>query len=118
MSRLGEWIELVANGIEILAVVMVTGFILFGTARWLLRAGRDGAVAYESYRVMLGKSLLIGLELLVAADIIRTVTVEPTLLNLATLGLLIIVRTALGWTLTLEVEGRWPWQGGKRAARE
>ena len=53
-----------------------------------------------------------------AADIIRTVTLELTLMNLATLALLVLVRTALGWALTLEVEGRWPWQERKETVRE
>jgi uncharacterized membrane protein len=66
---------------------------------------------------MLGKAMLVGLELLVAADIIRTVALDSTLANIATLGALVVVRTFLGWTLTLEVEGRWPWQRGKVEAR-
>lgn len=68
---------------------------------------------YARYRVVLGKSLLVGLELLVAADIIRTVALEPTLAAAGALGLLMIVRTLLGWTVTLEIEGRWPWQPEK-----
>jgi uncharacterized membrane protein len=66
---------------------------------------------YNRYRVILGRGLLIGLELLVAADIIRTVALELTLMNLTTLGVLVLVRTFLGWTLSVEVEGHWPWQG-------
>ena len=60
--------------------------------------------------------VLIGLELMVAADIIETAAIELTLLNLAMLGALVIVRTVLGWTLTVEVEGHWPWQRGRRRA--
>jgi uncharacterized membrane protein len=52
--------------------------------------------------------LLVGLELLVAADIIRTVALDPSLINVAILSALVLVRTFLGWTLTVEVEGRWP----------
>jgi uncharacterized membrane protein len=54
--------------------------------------------------------LLLGLELLVAADVVRTVALEPTLNNVAILGLLVVVRTFLSWSMSVEVEGRWPWQ--------
>jgi len=58
----------------------------------------------------LGKAMLIGLELLVAADIIRTVALDLTLLNIELLGALVVVRTFLGWSIVVELEGRWPWQ--------
>ena len=66
--------------------------------------------AYESYKHQLGKTLLLGLEFLVAADVVRTVALEPTLTNVAVLGLLVVIRTFLSWSLTVEIEGRWPWQ--------
>jgi len=116
MTTEREWIELAARGIQALAVVIMVVLILVETVRWIAHTRRGGEKAYEHYRVMLGKSLLIGLELLVAADIIQTAAIQLTLLNLAILGALVIVRTALGWTLTLEVEGHWPWQRGRRAA--
>jgi uncharacterized membrane protein len=56
------------------------------------------------------RALLLGLEILVAADIIRTVALEPTLANVAILGLLVLIRTFLSWTLVVETEERWPWQ--------
>ena len=64
----------------------------------------------EEFKKEISRGLLIGLDLLIAADIIRTVTLEPTLENVAALGLLVVVRTFLAWTLQLEAEGRWPWQ--------
>lgn len=111
-------IEGVILGIEVLAIAIMVAFISVGTVRWLLQSRKQFEHAYKSYRILLGQSLLVGLELLVAADIIRTVTLELTLMNLATLALLVLVRTALGWALTLEVEGRWPWQEKKEAVRE
>jgi uncharacterized membrane protein len=111
-------IEWVTQGIEVLAIVIMVAFISVGTVRWLLQSRKQFEHAYQSYRILLGKSLLVGLELLVAADIIRTVTLELTLMNLATLALLVLVRTALGWALTLEVEGRWPWQERKETVPE
>jgi uncharacterized membrane protein len=65
---------------------------------------------YAEYKERLGKSLLLGLEILIAADVIRTVALEPTLTSVAVLGVLIVIRTFLSWSLILEMEGRWPWQ--------
>ncbi len=115
MVHLQEWIELAAQGVEALAVVIMVSFITYGTARWLFHSVKKIAGSYEKYRVMLGKTLLIGLELLVAADIISTVALDMTLINLALLGGLVVVRTFLGWSLTVETEGHWPWQKAKES---
>ena len=110
MGNIRDWIEIAAKFIEALAVVLMLGFIVIGTAKWLFFSGRRIEKAYERYRVHLGKGLLVSLELLVAADIIRTVALDLTPLSIATLAALVLVRTFLGWTLSVEVEGRWPWQ--------
>jgi uncharacterized membrane protein len=65
---------------------------------------------YGDLKVRLGKALLLGLEILVAADIVRTVALEATLESVAILGLLVLIRTFLSWALVVEIEGRWPWQ--------
>jgi len=65
----------------------------------------------------LGRVLLLGLEILVAADIVRTVALDPSFENVAVLGLLVLVRTFLSWSIVVEIEGRWPWQP-KRAEEE
>ena len=114
MEHTRTWIEAAAAGIEALAVAIMVGFIAIATVRWLIHAGRIGEGAYERYRVAVGKSLLVGLELLIAADIIRTVALKASLMSVAILSALVLIRTILGWTLTLDVESRWPWQ--KRAA--
>ena len=113
-----EWVDLAARGIQALAVLIMVVRILVETIRWIVRARHEDGQAYEHYRVMLGKSLLIGLELMVAADIIETAAIQLTLLNLAILGALVVVRTALGWTLTLEIEGHWPWQRGRPVSHD
>jgi len=105
-----EWAALV---IEILgATVIVAGVlkvaITRGTIRYLFQLGKPGA--YESYKHQLGKTLLLGLEFLVAGDVVRTVALDPTLNNVGVLGLLVLIRTFLSWSLTVEIEGRWPWQ--------
>jgi len=112
-----EWIEWVALAIELMAVLIMVAFIVTGTFRWLSHSTSGVDQGYKGYRMMLGKSLLVGLELLVAADIIRTVTIDTTLSGIATLGALVVVRTALSWTLTVEVEGRWPWKTEMRGER-
>lgn len=116
IATVRESIEWAALGIEMLgAVIIVAGVlrvaITRGTLRFVLRL--DEPAAYESYKHQIGRSLLLGLEFLVAGDVVRTVALEPTLANVAVLGLLVLVRTFLSWTLTVEIEGRWPWQQRK-----
>jgi uncharacterized membrane protein len=118
METTRYWIELAARLIEALAVVIMVGYILIGTARWLYHSTGNFAGGYERYRTVLGKTLLLGLELLVAADIINTVAFALTLQNVALLGALVVVRTGLGWTITVEVEGHWPWQQAKESRIE
>ena len=65
---------------------------------------------YRPFKARMGRALLIGLEVLVAADIIKTVALTPTFTSLGVLALLVFIRTFLNWTLVLEIEGRWPWQ--------
>ena len=106
-------IEWAALGIEILgASVIVAGVmkvaITRGTVRYLFQLDKPGA--YESYKHQMGRSLLLGLEFLVAGDVVRTVALEPTLNNVTVLGLLVLVRTFLAWSLAVEIVGRWPWQ--------
>ena len=113
MLQIREWMELASLGVEVLAVAIMIVFIIFGTAHWLIHSMKNVGEAYKRYRVVLGKTMLVGLELLVAADIIRTVALDLTLLNIGLLGAIVLVRTFLGWTLTVEVEGRWPWQKDK-----
>jgi uncharacterized membrane protein len=110
-------IEAAALGIEVLAVTVIVIAISFGTVRFLLHVQRQRDDAYDGYKIFLGKSLLLGLEFLVAADIIRTVALEPTLQNVLLLGVLVIVRTFLSWALVVEMEGRWPWQAEGRAEK-
>lgn len=105
-----EWAALV---IEILgAVVIVAGVarvvVTRGTVRYLFHLEKPGA--YQSYKHQLGKTLLLGLEFLVAGDVVRTVALEPTLINVGVLGVLVLIRTFLSWSLVVEIEGRWPWQ--------
>ena len=74
------------------------------------RLRRDEPNNYRRFRQQLGRSILLGLELLVAADIIRTVAVTPTVTSVVVLGGIVVIRTFLSFSLELEITGRWPWQ--------
>ena len=110
--------EIVIHGLELLiqlletcgAGLLILGFVV-ATWKWAQLAGRDGyRTALGYYRQALGRSVLIGLEVLVVATIIKTVIVEPSLEGLGLLAGMIVIRTMLGWTTALEISGRWPWQ--------
>ena len=93
----------------------IVAAVAFGTLRFLLQSARRIENAYGRYKVHLGKGLLLGLEMLVAADIIRTIALEPSVPNVLVLGMLVIIRTFLSWSLVLEIEGRWPWTAVREA---
>jgi uncharacterized membrane protein len=107
------WIERGAFAVESLAILLIIGCSVLATLDWLYRvviARQPRIEEYNRYRHRLARSLLLGLELLVAADIIRTVALEATLVTIAQLGFLVVVRTFLSWSIVVEIEGRWPWQ--------
>ena len=105
-----HFIEISALGIELCAVAIIIIGILIAAVRYVFFGKAKVGEAYRHFKEQLGKSLLLGLEFLVAADIIRTVALEPNLENVIVLGLLVVVRTFLSWCLVVEIEGRWPWQ--------
>ena len=96
-------------------LVLIVG-ALYSMTAFLLRRQVGADDAYQSCRKNMGKAILLGLELLVAADIIRTVAVSPTIENVLTLGLVVFIRTFLSISLQVELEGRWPWRRGAPAA--
>jgi uncharacterized membrane protein len=110
MDTLHTFIELGATGIDAMAVALIVGTFLWASVRFFVHASRHAADAYAQYKTFLGRALSLGLEFLVAADVIRTVGVAPTFRNIAILGAIILIRTALSWSLVVEMEGRWPWQ--------
>src|SRR5436190_4094144 len=106
----------ISQGFEIVGVaVLVVGFVLAlaMAARERARTG-SGRTAYRVLRNYFGWSVLLGLEILVAADLIRTVAVQPTLENVAVLGLIVLIRTILSFSLEVEIQGAWPWRRGPR----
>lgn len=107
---LNAGIEHVARALEVVGVVVIAMAFLHAMVRAAMHVGQKRGDAYDRLKVYIGKALLLGLEFLVAADIIRTVTITPTLESLLALGLLIVVRIILGWSIAVEIEGCWPWQ--------
>ncbi len=112
LENIRNWIEIVSLLIELLAVAIIVTAIVYAS----VQAAMEGLThkpfddTYARYKASLGKSLLLGLEILIAADVIRTVALEPSLTSVTVLGVLIVIRTFLSWSLILEMEGRWPWQ--------
>jgi uncharacterized membrane protein len=101
-------VDIASLVIEVLAVAIIVAAIAYASVLYLVHRG--GGDTYSSYRIRLGRALLLGLEVLVAADVIRTVALQPTIASVVVLGLLVLIRTFLSWSLVVEIEGRWPWQ--------
>jgi uncharacterized membrane protein len=109
MEHIPVWIERIGLVIEIVGVlVILLGMIYAGYCA--VAARRANKTGYQTFRIVFGRTLLLGLEILVAADIVKTVALEPTLENISVLGILVLIRTFLGWALVVELEGHWPWQ--------
>jgi uncharacterized membrane protein len=118
VDQFKQWMWVVTLVFEVAGVVVIVGGLVIGSWRGaLLLWRRDVCGAYDALRAGLGRGVLLGIEILVAADLIRTVVVELTLANVAVLAALVGIRTFLSWTLEVEIEGQWPWQK-KSAARE
>ena len=105
-----EFVELAGNGAELAGVVLIIGGLIVASARYLLPRHAESAPRYQRYRQDLGRAILLGLEVLVAADIVRTVAFTPTMESVTVLAVIVAIRTFLSWSLALELEGRWPWQ--------
>jgi uncharacterized membrane protein len=112
-----EWMEQVVHGFEIVGVaILVAGSIaaLAGYVLALARGRREGA--FERVRQGVGRAILLGLEVLIIADIVLTITVEATVESALTLGLVVLVRTFLSFSLEIELEGALPWRRARRGA--
>ena len=104
LEAVTRWLEITG------ASALILGFLI-ATYQFVRRSLTvSPKPAYEAYRQSLGRVVLIGLEVLVAATILKTITVDPTPEALGRLAVMIAIRTILGWTMVLEMNGRWPWQ--------
>ena len=105
-------IELIGTAFEVagVAVIVIGSILAFGRYVVTLIRFRDGPAAFRGLRLYLGRSIVLGLELLVAADIIRSVAIDPTFTSVGVLGLIVLVRTFLSWSIEVEITGEWPWK--------
>ena len=109
MQSMIEWVALAIEAAGVIA--MVLGILLAtGRAARGMMERRTRREIYDGYRAGVGRSILLGLEFLVAADIIQTILIEPTLARAAALGLIVLIRTFLSFSLETEIEGRFPWR--------
>jgi uncharacterized membrane protein len=112
MAELHAYIETLAKALELGGVAIILAGVLIGTAQFV-RSGvttKQWRPAYEQYRANLGRGILLGLELLVGADIIGTITAPLTLESVGLLAVIVMIRTFLSFSLETEIEGCWPWQ--------
>ena len=111
LEQILRYLDQAGVAISLFAVVVIIAGFALASGRYALRF-REVAPKrnFSGFKIELGHALLLGLEILVLADVIETITVTPTFGSLGALAFLVIVRTVVSWTLTLETEGRWPWQ--------
>lgn len=110
-ETVGALSEIVGIGVIVVGALAATIATWRHRHRYVVMAD-----AFEAYRNLLARAILLGLEFLVAADIIRTVATAPTLQNLAVLAVIVAIRTFLSWSIGLEIEGRFPWQQRRNKA--
>ena len=105
-----EAVELVGKTVDAVGVAVVVVGVAWATIVAAVRLVQRRTKVYQQYRRLLGRSILLGLEFLVAGDIIRTVAIDPTFASVGVLAIIVIIRTFLSFSLELEITGRWPWQ--------
>lgn len=106
----GRYMDVAGVAVMVIGAVVSIPLALRGFQPRGQTPGSEPFSVYRSYRQLLGRSILLGLELLVAADIIRTVAVAPTYESVGVLAIIVLIRTFLSFSLELEITGRWPWQ--------
>ena len=117
IETVGQLVDFAGVAVMVIGAVVSLPMALRGHQPRQLPPGAEKLSFYRSYRQLLGRSILLGLELLVAADIIRTVAVTPTFVSVGVLAIIVLIRTFLSFSLELEITGRWPWQKEPSAAR-
>lgn len=115
-----QGVESVGNAVEILGVatIILGGLLAFGLYARAVGSRVDGLRAFHELRRNLGRSILLGLEILIAGDIIETIAISPSFSSVGVLALIVLVRTFLSFTLQLEIEGSWPWRRPPAAAED
>jgi uncharacterized membrane protein len=114
-----EVLEKAGLAISLLAVVVIVGGFILASVRYARRYRAETLeINFQTFKIDLGNALTLGLEILVLGDVVETITVEPTFQSLGFLLFLVIIRTVVSWTMSLEVEGHWPWQSSAESAGE
>ena len=116
IETVGQFVDFAGVAVMVLGALISIPLAIRGHQPRRLPAGAEKLTVYRSYRQLLGRSILLGLELLVAADIIRTVAVTPTFESVGVLAVIVLIRTFLSFSLELEITGRWPWQKEPRTS--
>lgn len=109
--------ETVGKVLDLFGVIIILGGVIISTAYYLtgFLESKGKEALYKTYRNNLGRSILLGLEMMVAGDIIRSVTGEPNFVTVGVLALIVLIRSFLGITFEMEIDGKWPWQKDKKA---
>ncbi len=110
LTNIGSLIGIVGVVGDLVGVIIIAIGLITVSIRFIRNLAQKDSNAYTTYRSGIGRTLLLGLEFLVAADIIRTVATTPTFSSVGVLAAIVAIRTFLSWSLQLEIEGRWPWQ--------
>ena len=112
MSQIHRLIEQLAFLLEVAGVAIILGGVVLASLKFIMEGRRETGwtKAYESYRANLGRGILLGLELLVGADIIGTITAPLSFESVGLLAIVVLIRTFLSFSLETEIEGCWPWQ--------
>jgi uncharacterized membrane protein len=112
-----EWIEAAGSVIDLAGVILIVAGLLFASGRYISGIFTGTVDGYLRFRQDIGRAILLGLEVLVAADIVRTVAITPTLTSVAVLAGIVIIRTLPSFSLQVELEGKFPWQRQRDASR-
>ena len=118
IATLAHYIDVIAKIVEIIGVLIMFFGLFFAFYRGVRRTGGFNHDTYVEIRQTVGKSILLGLEVLIAADIMATVVTEPTLRSVLVLGFIVLIRTFLSLSLQVELEGRFPWQKQPSATKQ
>ena len=110
ITTIGQLMDVAGVAVMVIGAVVSLPMALTGRGVRVPKDQEGTYSVYRAYRQLLGHSILLGLEILVAADIIRTVAVQPTFTSVGVLAVIVVIRTFLSWSLELEISGRWPWQ--------
>lgn len=113
IENLAHYIDLIAKIVELIGVLIMFVGLFFAFYQGIRSTAGFNHDTYVKIRQTVGKSILLGLEVLIAADIMATVVTEPTLRSILVLGLIVLIRTFLSLSLQVELEGRFPWQSKK-----